>query len=227
MVLSLKDIKQKLQEQQERNSRPDVEWFSLKGKKTPIFVRFLQELDEDSPTYDSTSGKALFLLEHVSPFDFKRRAECSLEAEGQCFACEKNIVEPFLTIGTEELKYPWAQRTNVYIYTIDDEGSIKVLSRGAYSSFVSKMIDYVSDEGEGSLTNTTFKITKGPTKNSAWELSTTKQKVDLPAELELPDLTAGVGRKVKYDEQKRFYMVNNEQPVEEEKPKVISQDADW
>jgi hypothetical protein len=226
MALSLKDIKNKLQEQEERNSRPDIEWFSLKGKKTPIFIQFLQELDEESPKYDSSRGKALFLLEHVSPFDFKRRGECSLEAEGQCFACEKNKDEPFLKIGGEDIKYPWAQKTNIYIYVIDDDGVIKVLSRGAYSSFVNKMIDYVGDEGEGALTGNTFKITKGPTKNSAWELSTTKQKLEIPSDIELPDLSAGVGRKIKYDEQKRFYMVNQEPVTEVAEPKV-SQDADW
>lgn len=225
MALSLKDIKKKLQEQEERNSRPDVEWFSLKGRKTPIFIQFLQELDEESPTYDSARGKAVFLLEHVSPFDFKRRGECSLEAEGSCFPCEKNADEPFLKIAGEDIKFPWAQKTNLYIYVIDDDGKVKVLSRGAYSSFVTKAIDYVSDEGEGSLTGTTFKITKGPQKNSAWELSTTKQKLDVPADLELPDLNAVVGRKIKYNEQSKFYMVNQE-PVVEAEPKV-SQDADW
>lgn len=205
MSKTLKDILKKKQEQDERNNRPKVDYFSVK-EGSSVFVQFLQELGEDSPTYDKDRGSALFLVEHVSPYNFRRKAECTYDLEGRCFACEMNQIETKLEIDGETKNYPWSQRTNMYIQLITEEGDVKVLSRPAPGAVFDSLYGFAEEENEGSLTGQTFKISKGSKKNDKWELMPSKKSIDVPAQPELIDLSESVGLKVAYEEQKNFYI---------------------
>lgn len=232
MGLDLSDVLRKKRQQQENAERPKVEWFGVGGKhKNPVKVRFLQEFSEDSPSYDSTRGKILFLAEHTSPHDFRRRAECTFDTEGKCFACEMNKVETRGTYNGEEKPYPWAQKTNMYTWVATEDGDLKVLSRPAPGTFFDQLHDFSQDDGEGSITNHEFKISKGAAKNDKWSLSVQlKTSFELPDLSELPDIESAVGRKIPYAEQKKFYIP---EPKEEETPVVTkpsqasSQNYDW
>lgn len=206
MAFSLDDVLRKKRQQAENAERPKVEWFSL-AKKNPVRTRFLQEFTEDSPTYDANVGKVLFLAEHVSPYDFKRRAECSYDTEGRCFACEMNKEETQVKIGTEIKNYPWSQKTNMYTYIVTEDQEVKVLSRPAPGSFFDQLHDFAMDDGEGSITKHEFKISKGPQRNDKWNVSVQlKTTIEVPDLSELVDLEKAVGRKIPYAEQKKFYL---------------------
>lgn len=208
MGLGLKDILKKKDEMDERNSRPDIEWFSLK-KKNPVRVRFLQELDEDSRNYDSTKGKVLFLTEHTSPYDFTRRAECSFESEGRCWACEMTHVEREFVDDQGNKKFnPWGQKTNMYVQVVTEDGDVQVLSRPAPGNFFDKVYEEATDN-DGSISEQTFRISKGSARNASWELKAlTKEQIEVPETVELVDLESAVGRKIPYADQKRFYLPN-------------------
>lgn len=219
MALDLSDILRKKRQQQGNTDRPKVEWFSLK-EKNPIKVRFIQEFSEDSPNFDSTRGKVLFLVEHTSPYDFRRRAECTFDTEGKCFACEMNKIETKLSVGGEEKNYPWSQKTNMYTWVATEDGDLKVLSRPALGTFFDQLHDFSEDGGEGSITNHEFKISKGAAKNDKWNLNVQlKTSFELPDLAELPDLETAVSRKVPYAEQKKFYMP---EPKEEGTPQITA-----
>lgn len=211
MAKSLKDVLQQRQMREERNERPQVDWFSLKNNN-PARIKFLQELDPDAPNYDSSRGHAIFLVEHTSPHDFRRRAECTMETEGRCFACEMAKEEPKPKNGS------WWPRTNMYIQVFDaKDEKVKVLSRPAPGGFFDTLYEWASDENEGSVVGPTFKISKGSEQTSPWTLMTTSKEIEVPNTVELLDLEKAVGRQVKYEEQRRFYIPEGADEAEETK----------
>jgi hypothetical protein len=219
MGLNLDDVLRKKRQQQENAERPKVEWFGVGGKhKNPVKVRFLQEFSADSPNYDSSRGTILFLAEHTSPYDFKKRAECTADTEGRCFACEMNKVEIKGTYNGEEKNYPWSQKTNMYTWIATEDGELKVLSRPAPGTFFDQLHDFNLDDGEGSITKHEFKISKGSAKNDKWSLSVQlKTSFELPDLSELVDLETAVGRKIAYADQKNFYIPT---PKDDQDPQV-------
>lgn len=229
-MATLKDILAKKAEQEERADRPKVEWFTLAANKEKK-IRFLQELDTDMRNYDSKRGTALFLVEHVSAVDFKRRAECSYDAEGRCFACEMDDVQPSIEENGNTRWHPWGQKTNMYIHVVDEEGNLSVLSRPAPGKFFDAIYDEAVNENENSLVDLTFKISKGSKQNSPWEIKTTKQGFDVPDIAELVDLETAVGRKIPYAEQKKFYLPKGAaEETKSESPKVdttTDSSVDW
>lgn len=206
MTLSLEDILRKGREIKDRAERPTVEWFSLK-KKNPIRMRFLQEISTDSANYDSARGTILFLNEHTSPRDFKRRAECSYDSEGNCFACEMVKEEPVSIVDGQEKRGAWAAKSNLYTYIATELGEVKVLSRPAPGSFWDLIYAFHTGDGEGSITQQEFEISKGPKQNDSWNLTPRlKTSFEIPDLSEMADLTAAVGRKIPYADQKNFYI---------------------
>jgi len=224
MAQTLADILRKKQERAERSDRPEVEWFSLKDNN-PARVRFLQELDPDAPNYDSNKGSALFLVEHVSPQDYRRKAECTIETEGRCFACEMAQEDPKPEGGT------WFQKTNMYIQVFDAKtNSVRILSRPAPGSFFDALYDYAADENEGSIVGPTFKIQKGPGKTDPWTLMPTNNKLEVPETVELVDLSKAIGVKVEYAKQRNFYLPKGEQEQVTTVPsetQATNENIDW
>lgn len=202
---TFKDVLKAKQERSERESRPKVEWFSLKNNETK-FIRFLQELDTDHRNFDSSFGTAVFLTEHISPESFSRKALCTMEDEGRCFACEMDKEQPKIVEDGKDVWHPWKQRSNFYIYVVDNKGDVRVLSRPTGNKLFDALCEEV-DENDNSLTDVTFKISKGPNKSDSWEIrKTTKEHFELPDIAELVDLESAVGLKIAYAEQKSFYL---------------------
>jgi hypothetical protein len=212
MSLKFKDVLKARKEKQDRDSRPKVEWFSLKNGETK-YIRFLQEFDTDARNYDSTFGTAVFLVEHVSPEDWGRKALCTIADEGRCFACEMDKEEPFHLLdeldgnGKQKKKWhPWAQRSNFYVYVVDNKGEVKVMSRSTDSKLFDALVDEI-ELNDDSLTDLTFKISKGPQNQNPWEIrSWKKEHFEIPDLPELIDLNTAVGYKVEYSEQRNFYL---------------------
>lgn len=220
MGKNFKEVLKAKQERAERESRPKVEWFSLKNGETK-FIRFLQEFDTDHRNYDSKYGTALFLDEHVSPEDWSRKAVCTMEDEGRCFACEMD--KEVLKIVDENGKdrwHPWGQKSNFYVYVVDNKGDVKVLSRPTSNKLFDAICEEI-DENDNSITDVTFKISKGPNKSDSWELrKTSKEHFELPEIPELADLSAAVGFKVTYAEQRNFYIPGSKEATVASEPSV-------
>jgi hypothetical protein len=205
MGQNFKDVIKAKKEREERDSRPRVEWFSLKNGETK-YIRFLQEFDTDMRNYDSKFGTAEFLVEHVSPVEWSRKALCSFESEGRCFACEMDKEEPKIVEDGKDKWHPWGQKSNFYIYTVDNKGAVRVMSRPTTGKLFDALVEEV-EENDNSLTDITFKISKGSANQNPWEIrKTTKEHFDLPEIPELIDLSTAVGLKVAYAEQRNFYL---------------------
>lgn len=209
MALNLDDILRKKRQQEEYAERPKIEWFGLgKGKKNPVKVRFLQEFTEDSPTYDSAKGTVVFLVEHTSPHNFLKRAECSFESEGRCWACEMAKEETETTLKNGEVKkFAWRQQSNMYTWVVTEDGELQLLSRPAPGNFFDLVHGFATKQGKGSLTKFEFEISKGPQRNDKWNLMPQfEPSFEVPEFEKLPDIESSVARKIAYAEQKKFYM---------------------
>lgn len=206
MAFSLDDVLRKKREIKERADRPTVEWFSL-AKKNPVRIRFRQEISTDSANYDSNNGAFVFLNEHTSPYNFIRRAECSYDSEGRCFGCEMVKIEPVIEIDGQKKFGAWAAKSNMYTYIETEENEIKVLSRPAPGTFFDLIYAFHDGDGEGSITQQEFEISKGPKRNDSWNLTPKlKTSFEITNSAELADLTTAVSRKIPYEEQKNFYL---------------------
>lgn len=240
MSKTIAEIRKLKAERAEAADRVKVDWFRLtkpeakQGDKYSRRLVFLQELDEDSPKFEKSRGAALYLQEHTSPYDFTRRAECSMDAEGKCLACDMNQLQPVLKVKksdgkTEEKKYPWRASTNMYINVYTDEGKVEVLSRSAPGAVFDFLDQQAQEELDGGITGVTWKINKGLKLNDAWQLSTTKVALDVPDDVELFDLQNTVARKVKYEDQKKFYLIPDKDEVDEEEStsEKKSDETEW
>lgn len=234
MALDLNDILRKKRQQEEFADRPKIEWFGLgKNKKNPVKVRFLQEFTEDSPTYDSTKGKVVFLVEHTSPHNFQRRAECSFDSEGRCFACEMAKEETETKLKNGEVKrFAWKQQSNMYTWVVTEDGELQLLSRPAPGNFFDLVHGFATKQGKGSLTKFEFEISKGPQKNDKWNLMPQfEPSFEVPELEKLPDIESAVARKIPYAEQKKFYMPEEDIPSEPQIANKVAassvSDMDW
>ena len=59
-----------------------AKWFKIEDGDS-VKVRFLQELDPDSPSYDEKNGLGFIANEHVNPADYRRKILCSMDDQGK------------------------------------------------------------------------------------------------------------------------------------------------
>jgi hypothetical protein len=208
MATDLKSILQRKKEYAERTERPSFDWFGIPVNST-VKVVFLQELDKELA---DDKGAARYLVEHTSPENFKRKAECTFDEETgeRCFACEMAQEFPKVAEGS------WWAKTNFYVQVYvegkDDKpgkGKVKVLSRPVSpkgGDFFDLLLTWATEENDGRVTGQTFQISKGAEKTSPWTLMPTNKVLEVPDTAELIDLEKAVGLRVEYDKQKGFYM---------------------
>jgi hypothetical protein len=183
----------------EAAARPKAEWLSSvfpKETGDTITVSFMQELDTDAKGYDPEVGVGLLQVEHHAPGPkgFTRRANCTQEEEGQCYACERH---------SQNYKEGWRQRTNLYINVLYD-GKPYVLSRNANSAFTESLIQEAVEEG--SITDNEFRITKvGVDTGTNWLLKRLKTEAQKPAGVKPFDLEETAVRSIAYDKQAEYY----------------------
>lgn len=89
-------------------------------------IRFLQELDDESKSYDERRGTIQVVEEHVSPKNFKLTALCTADTEGRCWACEQTSLP--------EIGKKWKPKmrfyANVLVRNPGGEDKVKILKRG-------------------------------------------------------------------------------------------------
>jgi hypothetical protein len=201
IVKGLKNIEAMLDKPKFDNNGPRVTWLKLEDSQS-VSVRFVNELDGDSPSYDEKNGLAIVVSEHTNPKDYKRKAACSAESEGRCFGCEMH---------RKDMKAGWRARLRFYINVLVDDGvndpHIAVWSMGvAKSATFDTIREYVQDSQ--SLSSMTWKLKRnGKGTETTYILIPIKQdeeKFDW-SKHEIPDLEAVV-KEVPYAEQESFYL---------------------
>ena len=178
-------------------------WLQLKDGQS-IKVRFLQEIDPDSPNYNKDAGLGIVGIEHTNPKDYKRKAVCTMEDEGQCFGCEQHRRDP---------KAGWKARPRFYINALVEDGAedpyVAILSQGTGPKSATPEISQYAAE-TASITNLVWKLKrtgeKTDTNYSIIPLPTADVKPIDFTKYELYDLEKTAVRNVSYADQENFYL---------------------
>lgn len=206
-LAAIKAYQEEQKAKAEAANRPKAAWFSSVFPKElgdTVEVLFLQELDEDSENFNAERGQGIIAVEHTAPGPdgYKRRGLCTLESDGQCYACERHSAR------VEADKGGWRQRQNLYInVAVKVKGEVKVfvLSRNANSSFTDSLVQEAVDEG--SITNAMYRITKtGSGTQTNWLLKRLPKAELLDVSgVECFDLEETAIRSIDYDKQAEYY----------------------
>jgi hypothetical protein len=176
-------------------------WVKLNDGQS-VKIRFLQELDPDSPNYVKDNGVGFIAIEHTNPSDYRRKALCSIDDQGRCFGCEQHRKDP---------KAGWKGRSRMYINVLVDDGTedpyVAILSQGSGpKSATPEVIQYAGETG--SISNVVWRL-----KRTGERTDTNYSIIPLPTsdvksseEHELFDLEKIAVRDVPYAEQESFYV---------------------
>jgi hypothetical protein len=183
-----------------------VRWVKLEDGQSAK-VRFVNELDEDSPNYDAVRDLAIVVSEHTNPKDYKRKAVCTTDSEGRCFGCEMARKQT----EADRKQGSWRARFRYYTNLLVDDGMeepyVAVWSQGVgKQSAFNTLKEYAIDTGsisnrswrmkrQGSGTDTSYIILPGDPDNEKYDWSNVE-----PFNLEK------VVRQVPYAEQESFYL---------------------
>lgn len=189
------------------DSGTKVRWLKLDDAQSAK-VRFINELDEDSPHYDPSRDLAIIVSEHTNPKDYKRKAVCTTESEGRCFGCDMARRE---TMEDRKRGGSWRPRFRFYTNLLVDDGLedpyVAVWSQGVgKQSAFNTLKEYAIDTGsisnrvwrmkrQGSGTDTVYILLPGDPDSEKYDWS----KVE-PYNLEK------VVREITYAEQEAFYL---------------------
>lgn len=224
-LASIKKMQEEKAAREAERDRPKAEWLSsVFPKKTgdSITGRFLQELDKEMSGYSEERGIGFIAVEHNAPGPegYKRRGKCTVDSEGQCYACERHKLD---------YKAGWKQKQNLYInFLMEFEGkpTVFVLSRNANSTFVQALIQEAIDEG--SITDANYRITKtGSGTQTQWLLKRLKETPLDDSNVEVYDLNAVAVRDIEYDKQAEYYGGVVSAEASAEAGASVSADDEW
>lgn len=195
-------------------------WAKLDDAES-IKIRFLQELDPDSPTYNEKNGLGFIAVEHTNPKDYRRKALCSMDDQGKCFGCEQH---------RKDYKAGWKGRSRLYINILVDDGKedpyVAILSQGSSGKTITPtLIEYAGEMG--SITNLVWRIKRSGTKTDTSYTIIPLAKDETPfdsSSLELYDLETTAVRDLPYSEQEAFF---NGENSHSEESSATSSSMDW
>lgn len=178
-----------------------AKWVKLEDGQS-VKVRFLQELDPDSPTYNEKNGLGFIAIEHTSPADYRRKALCSIDDQGKCFGCEEH---------RKDYKKGWKGKPRLYINVLVDDGKedpfVAVLSQGISGKTITPTLNEYAKE-MGSITNLMWRIKRTglgtDTSYTIIPLAKDESAFD-SSSLELYDLATTAVRDLPYSEQEAFF----------------------
>lgn len=233
-LAALRAKQQEHQEKEAARNRPKAEYFSWKENlkaQNPdaVLVQFIQELDPSATGYVEEKGLAVAVVEHEAPGPkgYLARATCTLDSEGQCYACERRKAD---------YQEGWKTKTNLYINALVTlpgmkEPVVRVISRNFNQSFAQQLMDVAVEEG--TITDSTFKITRhGSGTSLVWVLAAAKAPVVDASDVEVFDLKETVLRDVTYDKQPEYFGRVWDGPETTETPgdsatPAASDDVEW
>lgn len=135
-----------------------------------VTLRFLNELDDDSPHYLTEAGTANFVTEFVHPDDFRKSFVDTREDEGGCIGYD--LANHFGWKKPDEKEEPeafavwkdWRPKQRIYINVLVNDGTnperveIMQLSQGPKSTVANQLIALFKETG--SITNREFKYSR-------------------------------------------------------------------
>jgi hypothetical protein len=223
IVKGLKDLNKALDKPQSSGGEGSkARWLKLEDGES-IKIRFLQELDPDSPEYSDALGLGFIAVEHTNPKDYRRKALCSMDDQGKCWGCEQH---------RRDYKAGWKGRSRLYINVLVDDGKedpyVAVLSQGSSGKTITPtVIEYAGEMG--SITNLMWRIkrsgTKTDTSYTIIPLAKDETKFDYSA-LELYKLEEVAIRDLPYTEQEAFFNGEGGQDGNDESDSTSST-VDW
>ena len=151
VVKGLKNINALLDKPKYAENSPKVRWLKLADGQS-VKIRFIEELDEDSPSYSDERGLALVVKEHTNPKDYRRKAVDTMDTEGRDWAEEMHRKDP---------KAGWRARMRFYCNVLVEDGledpyvaiwSMGVSKQSAFNTIREYAID------TGSISNLTWKL---------------------------------------------------------------------
>ena len=217
VIKGLKNINAILDKPKYDESRPKVRWLKLADGQS-VKIRFIEELDEDSPSYAPERGLALVVKEHSNPKDYKRKALDTMDAEGRDFAEEMYRKDPKANSG-------WKAKLRFYCNVLIDDGIeapyVAIWSMGVSKQSVFNTIrEYALDTG--SISNITWKLKRnGVGTETNYTLIPSKPDTE-PFDWSgiAPFPLESALNKVPYAEQEAFYLGFDT-------PSVTSSNIDW
>lgn len=183
-----------------------VRWLKLEDSQS-IKIRFVNELDQDSPNYNEERDLAIVVSEHTNPKDYKRKAVCTVDLDGRCFGCEMARKET----AEDRKRGSWRPRLRFYTNLLVDDGIespyVAVWSQGVgkQSSF-STIREYVMETG--SVSNLTWRMKRQGTGTDTTYvlLPTTPDMEPFNWKDVQPFNLEKVVRELPYAEQEDFYL---------------------
>jgi hypothetical protein len=217
VIKGLKNINAILDKPKYDESRPKVRWLKLADGQS-VKIRFIEELDEDSPSYAEERGLALVVKEHSNPKDYKRKALDTMDSEGRDFAEEMYRKDPKANSG-------WKAKLRFYCNVLIDDGIeapyVAIWSMGVSKQSVFNTIrEYALDTG--SISNITWKLKRnGVGTETNYTLIPSKPDTE-PFDWSgiAPFPLESALNKVPYAEQEAFYLGFDT-------PSVTSSNIDW
>lgn len=197
-------------------------WLKIEDGES-VKIRFLQELDPDSPHYNEANGLGFIAVEHTSPADYQRKALCSMDDQGKCYGCDQH---------RRDYKAGWKGKSRLYINVLVEDGKeepyVAILSQGHSGKTVTPtLIEYAGEMG--SITNLMWRIKRtGLKKDTSYTIiPLQKDEKDFDyTGLELYKLEESAVRDLPYSEQEAFFSGDNATAAEET-PSATSSNLDW
>jgi hypothetical protein len=201
VVKGLKNINALLDKPKYDENKAKVRWLKLADGQS-VKIRFIEELDEDSPSYSEERGLALVVKEHTNPKDYKRKAVDTMDTEGRDWAEEMHRKDP---------KAGWRARLRFYCNVLVDDGLedpyVAIWSMGVskQSSF-NTIREYALETG--SISNLTWKLKRNGqgTETSYTLIPSTPDKEPFDWANVRPFPLESALNKVPYAEQEAFYL---------------------
>jgi hypothetical protein len=221
IVKGLKGLNQVMDKPQASSDGAKGRWVKLDDGES-VKIRFLQELDPDSPTYNEKNGLGFIAVEHTNPKDYRRKALCSMEDQGKCYGCEQH---------RKDYKAGWKGRSRLYINVLVDDGKeepyVAILSQGSSGKTVTPtLIEYAGEMG--SITNLMWRIKRTGSKTDTSYTIIPLAKDETPFDssaLELHKLEETAVRDFPYTEQEAFFA--GEGTSEEKTESNSASSLDW
>lgn len=223
IVRGLKNMNKALDKPSSNKSDgPKAKWVKLEDGES-VKVRFLQELDPDSPHYSEAAGLGFIAVEHTNPKDYRRKALCTIEDQGRCWGCEQH---------RKDFKAGWKGRSRLYINVLIEDGKndpyVGILSQGSSNKSVTPtLIEYAGEMG--SISNLIWRMKRTGTKTDTGYTIIPLQKDETQfdtAGLELFPLEETAVREVKYEEQEQFFLFGDSE-AEQSSDSATSSNLEW
>lgn len=201
IVRGLKNIEAILEKPTGDSTGMKARWLKLEDGQS-VKMRFVNELDADSPSYNEDRGLAIVVSEHTNPKDYKRKAACTMDSEGRCYGCEMARREP---------KSGWRARLRFYTNILVDDGLedryVAIWSMGVSKAATFNTIREYALESD-SITNLEWKLKRNGkgTETTYILLPTMPDKEPFDWNGFEPYNLEKVIRELPYAEQETFYL---------------------